>query len=127
MKFVVDLLEPLAFVGLLLGFALALTLVVAALSWTVEAVLRHRIGFYLGYVVMVVLAFIIVGFAQSEIMECGLFKESPGGCELSSPNCYDCEFSLVFQLLSISFMFVTIPLLIVSQIKLKKWSQSRHT
>ena len=124
MKFIADLLDPLGFVVLLLGFALALALIVAPVPWTVEAVLGRRIGVYLGYVVMFAAALLIVGFTHSEIMECGLFGRS--GCSaLSSPNC-DCEFSVPLQLLTIFFTFVTMPLLFVSQKRLKKWSQSRR-
>jgi len=118
-----DSVELLIFVGMPLGFALALALIGAALSSIVEAVLRRRIGVYLGYVMMAAIAFLIARFAQSELMECGLFGRR--GCsELSAPNC-DCEFSLLFQLLIVFVTSVTMPLLLVSQIKLKKWSQSR--
>jgi hypothetical protein len=105
-----------------LGFALVLALIVAGISWTVEAALRRRIGVYLGYVVMFAVAFLMARFAQSEIIECGLFG---GKCsELSSPNC-DCEFSPLFQLLIVFLTFVTMPLLLVSQMKLKKWSRRK--
>jgi hypothetical protein len=114
--------ELLIFVGMPLGFVLALAPIIAALSWPVEAVLRRRIGVYFGYVVMFAVAYLIARFAQSEIMECGF----GGNCsELSSPNC-DCGFSLLFKLLIIFLAFVTMPLLLVSQMKLKKWSQSRR-
>jgi hypothetical protein len=111
------LIELIGFVVLLLGFALTLALIIAALSWAVEAVVRHRIGFYFGFVVMFVVAFFILESARFEIMNCGLFKYYVEGV---------CESSALFQLLSLSFMFVSIPLLLFSQIKLKKWSQSRH-
>jgi len=120
MKYLLDLLDLLGFVGLPLGFALALALMIAALSWTVEAVLRRRIGICLGYVAMFAVAVLIAGFAQSEIMECGLFG-GRGCSELSLPNC-DCEFSPLLQLQIIFLTFVTMPLLLVSQMKLKKWS-----
>jgi hypothetical protein len=117
MKYLFNLLEMLTFVGLLLGLALALALIIAALSWAIEAVLRHRIGFYLGYGVMFVVAFIILIQASFEIKDCGLFKFGyvEGICELSP----------LLQLLSAGFILITMPLVLVSQMKLKKWSQSR--
>jgi hypothetical protein len=127
MKFVYDIL---GWAILVMPLALALALVVIVLSWAVEAVLRRQIGLCLGYAMMATVAFLTVltvPFAQFEITDCGLFGMWPGGgCrEFASPNC-DCEFSPLFQLLGIFFAFVTMPLLIVSQMKLKKWSQSRH-
>jgi hypothetical protein len=103
---------------MLLGFALLPTVVVAGICWLVEAVLGRRIGVGLGYVTIFAVLLMVARIAYVEIAECtSLF-----GATDMWPRC---EWSPLVRIFTIFVAIVSMPLLIVSEIKLSKWSKNR--
>jgi hypothetical protein len=104
--------------GVPFALSVAVALVLATLCWLLEWQIGHRIGIYAGYASMLAVALKISHLTYLEITECsGVF-----GWPVLFPQC---EWSIVSKLLAAFLTIVAMPLLIFSEIKLRRWSLNR--
>jgi NhaP-type Na+/H+ and K+/H+ antiporter len=97
--------------------SVVVALVLGALCWLVELLVGRRIGSYAGYVAMFAVALVILRFAYIDFIECsGVF--GPSLCELHG-------WHIMIRSFYASLALITIPLLILSEIKLRRWSLNR--
>jgi amino acid permease len=89
------------------------TLVFGGLSWLVERLARRRIGFYVGFVGIVAVAYFSLLSAYWDVRDslAGLPDWHGWGTDMR-----------IFYVAQLS---ITIPLLILSEIKLLRWSRNR--
>ena len=99
------------------GIELGLATLLSAALWTVEIVFDRRIGVYLSYATMLIVA----SFAASLVYE--LLRP----CDFDEvPPRHSCEWSVLYFLLLVSLVLLTMPSLGLSTIMLKKWSNTRR-
>ena len=104
--------------GMPLALAVAVALAAGSLCWLLELLARRSVGVYLGYAAISIVIFYTARIIYGEIMECsGAF-----GRPVLFPQC---EWSIVSRLLAVFLMMITTPLLILSEIKLRRWSLNR--
>jgi hypothetical protein len=104
--------------GMPFALSVAVALVLGALCWLGELPVRRRIGVYAGYTAMLVVAAYTGRVIYGDVTECsGIF-----GWPVLFPQC---EWSIVSRLLAVFLIVVTMPLLLLSEIKLGRWSQNR--
>jgi hypothetical protein len=106
-------------IGEALTESVVVALVLGALCWLVEFVARHKIGFYAGYVAVFLVAIVVLRFAYIDLKDCSSAFGSP------SPWCDIHGWYTKDRLFYFSLMLITIPLLIFSEIKLRRWSLNR--
>jgi hypothetical protein len=97
------------------GVALTLAAIVSMTSWTVELLFRRRIGVYLSYASIAIIASCAAYLTYSVMTTRCALPESMRGCEWWGEN-----------ILIASVTFLTIPTLLLSTAMMKKWSDSRN-
>jgi hypothetical protein len=99
----------------LAGLLLAGVLVVS--QWAIEGIFRHRAGVYVGYAEVLIMLGLIAFI---------LYK-SDEVCGRGSRNCIDGgEMVALFAFaLVVSLILIVIPLLVLSSVRLSKWSANR--
>src|SRR4051812_9067109 len=104
-------------VASLIGFLIAGVLVAA--QWTIEGALRCRVGVYFGYAELLIVL-IVIAFAYYKIDE---------ACGVGSRTCIDGgEFlALAGAALIGSLGLIVMPIVLLSTLRLSKWSASRQT
>jgi H+/Cl- antiporter ClcA len=103
----------LTYAGIALGFALLLS----ASLWTVEIVFGRRIGVYLSYATILIVASFAAWVAYDFLRPCESVEVTPR---------HSCEWSVLYFLLLGSLVLLTIPSLVLSTIRLRKWSHVRR-
>src|SRR3954447_22340033 len=101
----------------LAGSMVAGVLVVA--QWAVEGIFRHHAGVYFGYVELL----IVLGLIAF------ILKKSDEVCGRRSPQCIEggeIVAVLAFGLV-VSLALIVIPLVLLSMLRLSKWSANRAT
>ena len=93
--------------------SIAIALILGALCWLIELVARHRIGFYAGFLAIFAVVYVIQHFAYFDFIESYVGLGDPHGWRIMNRFFY------------LSLAFITIPLLILSEIKLRRWSLNR--
>jgi hypothetical protein len=102
--------------------SIAVALVFCAWCWLLEWLLGRRIGVYAGYAGILMVCVVILHLIYFHIAECsGIF----GWPVLLAP----CESSTVTKSLAAFLTIAAMPLLILSEIRLRRWSlnRARHT
>jgi hypothetical protein len=101
------------------GEALTLAVIAASISialcWLIEMRVGHQIGVYAGYAVALVVVLMIAREIYASL-EC--YGVSGPWCNPHDWLAYDCALAAALTL-------VTMPLLIVSETKLRRWSRNR--
>ena len=99
------------------SLAFGLTVLLSALLWGVEIVLGRQIGVFLSCATVVLVASFVAYAIYAELKLCNFVEEPPfPQCEWSAPVLL----LLVFSALKI------IPVLVISTVMLKQWSDSRR-
>jgi hypothetical protein len=99
------------------SIAFGLTVLLVTLLWCVENVLGRRIGVFLGYATVVLVALFVAYAIYAELKLCKFVEEPPfPQCEWYAP---------MLLLLAFSALKI-IPFLVISTIVLKQWSDSRR-
>ena len=99
------------------SIAFGLTVLLVTLLWCVEIVLGRRMGVFLGYATIVLVASFVAYAIYAELKLCKFVDEPPfPQCEWSAPT---------LLLLVLSALKI-IPFLVISTIVLKQWSDSRR-
>jgi hypothetical protein len=104
--------------GMPLALAVAVALVLGSLCWLLELFARRGVGVYLGYAATFVVTLCTARIIYGEVTECsGAF-----GRPVLFPQC---EWSIVSRVLAVFLTVITTPLLVLSEIKLRRWSLNR--
>jgi H+/Cl- antiporter ClcA len=99
------------------GLALALAALLGATFWAVEIMFGRRIGVYLSYATILIVASFAAWLVYDLSRPCEFVEERPR---------HSCEWSVLYFLLLASLVLLTIPLLVLSTTMLKKWSDPRR-
>jgi hypothetical protein len=100
-------------IGEALTFSTFAVLVLGGLSWLAERLARRRIGFYAGFVGILAVAYLSLRFAYWDVRESLASLPDWHGWRTDTRIFY------------VSQLFITIPLLVLSEIKLLRWSRNR--
>jgi hypothetical protein len=104
--------------GVPLALSVAVALVLCVLCWVLEWLVGRSIGVYAGYAAMLAVSAKILHLVYLQIIECsGIF----GWPVPLAP----CEWSILSKMLAVFLTIVAMPLLIFSEIKLRRWSLNR--
>ena len=104
--------------GVPLALSVAVALVLSSLCWVLEWQVGRRIGVFAGYAALLAVSLKILHLTYVEVVDCsGIF-----GWPVLFPQC---EWSVVSKLLAAFLTIVAMPLLLLSEIKLRRWSLNR--
>jgi hypothetical protein len=108
----------------LLAFGMPFTLAIftavtlCSVCWLLESVIGRGIGLYAGHLAIVLVLFCIARIVYADITQCsGAF-----GREILLAHC---EWSPVLRVLVAFLIIVTVPILALSEIMLRRWSRNR--
>lgn len=104
--------------GMPFALAISAAIVLGSVCWLLELVLGRGFGVYAGYAAILLVVFYIARIVYPDVMECsGAF-----GREVRlSP----CEWAIVSRVLAVFLAVATVPMLVLSEIKLRRWSLRR--
>jgi hypothetical protein len=106
--------------GIPSAMSVAAALLLSALCWLVEMLVRRRIGVYAGYAAIWAAILLTFRLLYGNVADCsGVF-----GWPFLFPQC---EWSSVTWSLAVFLTIITVPLLVVSEVKLSRWSLNRGT
>jgi len=104
--------------GVPFALSVAVALLLCTFCWLLEWQIGRRTGVYAGYAAMLAVALEISYLSYLEITQCsGAF-----GWRVLFPQC---EWSIVSKMLAGFLTIVAMPSLILSEIKLRRWSLHR--
>jgi ABC-type branched-subunit amino acid transport system permease subunit len=95
-------------------YAVAAAVAVSLISWAVEFLLRRHVGVYLAWGLILATTTFTALTCYNAYTRCRN--------EITLSNC---EWNPLIYLMALNLMLLTIPLLVFSTIKLKKWSDIR--
>lgn len=91
--------------------SIVIALILGALCWIIELAVRRKIGFYAGFLAIFAVIYVIQHFAYLDFIE----------AHLGDPHGWRVADRIFYGALTV----ITIPLLILSEIKLRRWSRKR--
>jgi prolipoprotein diacylglyceryltransferase len=100
------------------GIALALAAILSIASWATEIVLGRRMGVFLSYAGILIVAVIAARLLYMLLKPCELI-------EIELPTRHECEWSPLYVLLLGCLLMLTLPSLVFSTTTLSKWSDAR--
>jgi H+/Cl- antiporter ClcA len=103
----------LTYAGIALGFAILLS----AALWAIEIVFGRRIGVYLSYATILTVASFAVWLVYDLLRPCEFVEVPPR---------HPCEWRFLYFILLGSLILLTIPSLVLSTMRLRKWSDTRR-
>lgn len=102
--------------GMPFALAAAVAFVLGAACWLLELLAGRGIGVYLGYAAILAVILYTGRIIYGDVMECsGAFGR----------QIFLCEWSIVSRVLAFFLTVVTVPTLVLSEIKLRRWSRHR--